>query len=123
MKLGTWLLAALLLTGLVNISPVLAERAILNISYDPTRELYQEFNREFSRYWQGKTGEKITIRQSHGGSGKQARTIIDGIPADIATLALAYDIDAISEKSGLISANWQQRYPITALLTLQPLYF
>src|SRR5579863_2109820 len=71
---------------------------ILNVSYDPTRELYQEFNEVFSKYWQSKTGEKVVIQQSHGGSGKQARSVIDGLPADIVTLALAYDIDAIAQK-------------------------
>ena len=89
----------------------LAERVILNVSYDPTRELYQEYNREFIRHWQEKTGEKINVRQSHGGAGKQARAVIDCVPADVVTLALAYDIDAISSKSRLISPAWQKRLP------------
>lgn len=84
---------------------------MLNVSYDPTRELYQEFNAAFVKYWQAKTGEKITIRQSHGGSGKQARAVIDGLEADVVTLALAYDTDAIHEKAGLIPRNWQSRLP------------
>jgi sulfate/thiosulfate-binding protein len=76
-------------------------RALLNVSYDPTRELYQDFNAEFAKYWKAKTGETVTIKQSHGGSGKQARAVIDGLEADVVTLALAYDIDAIAEKGKL----------------------
>lgn len=84
---------------------------LLNVSYDPTRELYQDFNAAFGRYWQAKTGTSVTINQSHGGSGKQARAVIDGLQADVVTLALAYDIDAISEKAGLLPKNWQSRLP------------
>jgi sulfate/thiosulfate-binding protein len=84
---------------------------LLNVSYDPTRELYEDFNKQFATYWKGKTGQDVTIRQSHGGSGKQARSVIDGLEADVATLALAYDIDQISEKAGLLPANWQTRLP------------
>lgn len=80
------------------ILPALAvDVSLLNVSYDPTRELYQEFNAAFAKYWQAKTGEKVTIRQSHGGSSRQARAVIDGLEADVVTLALAYDIDAIAE--------------------------
>lgn len=81
---------------------------ILNVSYDPTRELYEEFNASFARYWEEKTGQKVTIRQSHGGSGKQGRAVIDGLEADVVTLALAYDIDEI-QQAGLIAEGWQQR--------------
>jgi len=92
--------------------PVLAkEVTLLNVSYDPTRELYQDINTAFSKYWQSKTGEKVTIRQSHGGSSKQARAVIDGLEADVVTLALAYDIDAIAEKAKLLPKNWQTRLP------------
>jgi sulfate/thiosulfate transport system substrate-binding protein len=84
---------------------------LLNVSYDPTRELYEDFNRQFASYWKGKTGQEVTVRQSHGGSGKQARAVIDGLEADVVTLALAYDIDQISEKGGLLPANWQTRLP------------
>jgi sulfate/thiosulfate-binding protein len=84
---------------------------LLNVSYDPTRELYEDFNRQFATYWKGKTGQEVTIRQSHGGSGKQARSVIDGLEADVVTLALAYDIDQIAEKGGLLPANWQSRLP------------
>jgi sulfate transport system substrate-binding protein len=84
---------------------------LLNVSYDPTRELYEDFNKQFATYWKGKTGQNVTIRQSHGGSGKQARSVIDGLEADVVTLALAYDIDQISEKAGLLPANWQTRLP------------
>jgi sulfate transport system substrate-binding protein len=84
---------------------------LLNVSYDPTRELYQDFNAAFSKYWKGKTGDAVTIQQSHGGSGKQARSVIDGLEADVVTLALAYDIDAIAEKARLLPADWQKRLP------------
>ena len=84
---------------------------LLNVSYDPTRELYQDFNKQFAGYWKGKTGQDVTIRQSHGGSGKQARSVIDGLEADVVTLALAYDIDQIAEKGGTIAADWQTRLP------------
>lgn len=81
---------------------------LLNVSYDPTRELYQEFNKEFETYWKEKTGQTVTVKQSHGGSGSQARSVIDGLEADVVTLALAYDIDAISQQK-LLSENWQER--------------
>ncbi len=84
---------------------------LLNVSYDPTRELYKEFNAEFARHWLEKTGDKVTVTQSHGGAGKQARAVIDGLAADVVTLALAYDIDAIAEKTGKLPATWQQRLP------------
>ena len=83
---------------------------LLNVSYNPTRELYADFNQAFSAYWQKKTGSAVAVRQSHGGSGKQARSVIDGLQADVVTLALAYDVDAIA-KAGLIDHAWQQRLP------------
>jgi sulfate/thiosulfate-binding protein len=83
---------------------------LLNVSYDPTRELYQDINTAFAAYWKGKAGQAVTVQQSHGGSGKQARAVIDGLPADVVTLALAYDIDAIADK-GLIASDWQKRLP------------
>jgi sulfate transport system substrate-binding protein len=83
----------------------------LNVSYDPTRELYQDFNAAFAKYWEGKSGEKVTVKQSHGGSGKQARSVIDGLEADVVTLALAYDIDVIAEKARLLPADWQKKLP------------
>ena len=91
--------------------PARADIKLLNVSYDPTRELYQEINPAFVRQYQAKTGQAVTINQSHGGSGKQARSVIDGLDADVVTLALAYDIDAIQEKSGRIGAGWQKRLP------------
>src|SRR5690349_23461779 len=91
--------------------PLFAQATLLNVSYDPTRELYQEYNAAFSKYWQVKTGQKVTIQQSHGGSSKQARAVIDGLEADVVTLALAYDIDAIAEKAHLLPSNWQSRLP------------
>jgi sulfate/thiosulfate transport system substrate-binding protein len=84
---------------------------LMNVSYDPTRELYQDYNAAFARYWKAKTGQDVIVKQSHGGSGKQARAVIDGLPADVVTLALAYDIDAIGENGGLIARNWQSRLP------------
>ena len=85
-----------------------SERKLLNVSYDPTRELYQEFNPEFVKYWQDKTGEHVSIEQSHGGGGKQTRAIIDGLEADVATQSLGYDVDSIAKK-GLTSPDWQKR--------------
>jgi sulfate/thiosulfate-binding protein len=84
---------------------------LLNVSYDPTRELYVDYNKAFAAYWKGKTGQAVTIKQSHGGSGKQARSIIDGIDADVATLALAGDTDALVKHGGLVNADWQKRLP------------
>ena len=88
-----------------------AQTTLLNVSYDPTRELYQEFNAAFIKHWKAKAGQDITVKQSHGGSGKQARGVIDGLEADVVTLALAYDIDVIAEKGKLLPTNWQQRLP------------
>ncbi len=87
---------------------------LLNVSYDPTRELYVEFNAAFTKYWKAKTGQDVTIKQSHGGSGKQARSIIDGLDADVATLALAGDTDAIVKNGGWIAKDWQKRLPHNA---------
>ena len=84
---------------------------LLNVSYDPTRELYGQYNVAFAKYWEGKTGQKVVIKQSHDGSGKQSRKVSDGFDADVATLALAYDIDAIAEKGKLLPADWQKRLP------------
>jgi sulfate/thiosulfate transport system substrate-binding protein len=84
---------------------------LLNVSYDPTRELYQDYNAAFAKYWKAKTGQDVTIQQSHSGSSKQARAVIDGLQADVVTLALAYDIDAISQNAGLLAADWQKRLP------------
>lgn len=88
-----------------------ADLQILNVSYDPTRELYKEFNQAFAEHWIGKTGDRVSVQQSHGGSGKQARAVIDGLPADVVTLALAYDIDVLAEKADLLPANWAKRLP------------
>jgi len=82
---------------------------LLNVSYDPTRELYQDYDAAFTKYWKAKTGDTVSVKQSHGGSGKQARSVIDGLEADVTTLALAYDIDEISERSKLIAPDWQKR--------------
>lgn len=99
---------ALLLSG----ASVLAKNIeLLNVSYDPTREVYVEFNRAFAAHWQAKTGETVSIRQSHGGSSKQARAVIDGLQADVVTLALAFDIDALHQNARLVPADWQKRLP------------
>jgi sulfate/thiosulfate-binding protein len=84
---------------------------LLNVSYDPTREFYVDFNKAFAAHWQKKTGEVVSVKQSHGGSGRQARSVIDGLDADVVTLALAYDIDELHAKAGLIPADWQKRLP------------
>jgi len=104
------LAAGLLLTGLLASSALAADINLLNVSYDPTRELYAEFNKAFANAYQKETGKSVEIKQSHGGSGSQARAVIDGLQADVVTLALAYDIDAIADK-GLIASNWQSRLP------------
>jgi sulfate/thiosulfate-binding protein len=88
-----------------------ADVTLLNVSYDPTRELYRDVNAAFAGYWKAKTGETVTVRQSHGGSGKQARSVIDGLEADVVTLALAYDIDEIARASHRIDSEWQRRMP------------
>lgn len=89
--------------------PVAPSVTLLNVSYDPTRELYRDFNAAFARHWKASTGQEVTIDMSHGGAGKQARAVIDGLAADVVTLALAYDIDAIAEQAGLIPSDWQSR--------------
>jgi sulfate/thiosulfate-binding protein len=94
-----------------NPRALFADTTLLNVSYDPTRELYQQYNAAFAKYWKAQTGETVNIKQSHGGSGKQARSVIDGLDADVVTLALAYDIDAIHEKAGVLPKNWQSRLP------------
>src|SRR3712207_1423750 len=108
----SWFSGAALGLALVTApDPAWADRTILNVSYDPTRELYQEFNAAFAEHWREQTGEDVTIRMSHGGAGKQARAVIDGLPADVVTLALAYDIDEIAARTGLIPKDWQSRLP------------
>ncbi len=106
------LLPALAL-AFASLLPALSGQTVelLNVSYDPTRELYRDFNEAFARHWQGKTGQTVVVRQSHGGSGSQARAVIEGLEADVVTLALAQDIDAIAEHSGRLPKNWQERLP------------
>lgn len=107
------LLSLLASTGAVGVATggAGAEIELLNVSYDPTREFYAEYNALFAEHWKAQTGDEVSIRQSHGGSGKQARSVIDGLEADVVTLALAYDIDAIAEYAGLVAKDWQQRLP------------
>lgn len=90
---------------------VAADREILNVSYDPTRELYTDYNALFAKQWKEKTGDTLTVRQSHGGSGKQARSVIEGLGADVVTLALAFDVDAIAQRAKLLPLNWQEKLP------------
>ena len=109
--------ASLLASSLLAYTPLWAQPApvsLLNVSYDPTRELYVEFNAAFVKHWKAKTGQDVTIKQSHGGSGKQARSIIDGLDADVATLALAGDTNAIVKNGGWINADWQKKLPHNA---------
>jgi sulfate transport system substrate-binding protein len=101
--------SALLLAG----SAFAAELTLLNVSYDPTRELYKEFNDSFQKYWEKKTGDKLNLKASHGGSGKQGRAVIDGLEADVLTLALAYDIDEVAA-TGLLAKDWQKKLPLNA---------
>ena len=104
------ILAPLLLIA-AALQPVqAADVSLLNVSYDPTRELYQDFNKAFAAHWKATAGDNVKLRQSHGGSGKQARAVIDGLTADVVTLALAYDIDEIAQR-GLIAKDWQKRLP------------
>ena len=100
----------LALLSLLRVSEAHAQKTLLNVSYDPTRELYQNFNAAFAKYWKAKSGESVSIKQSHGGSGAQARAVIDGLEGDVVTLALAPDVDALAAK-GLIHADWQKRLP------------
>src|SRR5476649_2429152 len=109
MKLKSLLLAAvaLALTG----AALAKDITLLNVSYDPTRELYVDYNAAFATYWQAKTGDKVTVQQSHGGSGKQARAVIDGLQADVVTLALSADVDALYDNAKLVPKDWQTRLP------------
>jgi sulfate/thiosulfate transport system substrate-binding protein len=108
------LAAATLLAGISLGAAAQPAVTLLNVSYDPTRELYVEFNAAFSKYWKAKTGQDVSIKQSHGGSGKQARSVIDGLDADVVTLALAGDVDALYKNGGWLIADWQKRLPHNA---------
>lgn len=103
---ATWALGAL-----VGVAVLAKDIQLLNVSYDPTREFYSEYNEVFSKHWNAKTGDSVRVTQSHGGSGKQARSVIDGLRADVVTLALSYDIDAIAKKPALLAPEWQKRLP------------
>jgi len=104
------LTSILFVLGIFTSTPAASQQTLLNVSYDPTRELYQDYNKAFAKYWQRTTGEAVSVRQSHGGSGKQARSVADGLDADVVTLALAYDIDALVDFK-LIAQDWQTRLP------------
>ena len=102
--------------------PGYAAKDFLNVSYDPTREFYQEYNEEFGKFWKQKTGQAVNFKQSHGGSGKQARSVVDGLQADVVTLALANDIEEIVN-AGLIEKGWQKEFPSNSALIPLRLYF
>jgi sulfate/thiosulfate transport system substrate-binding protein len=110
-RAGASLLAVLAVAALIGVRPAAAQQSLLNVSYDPTRELYAAVGRAFAERWKAQTGETIAIRTSNGGSGAQARAVIDGLEADIVTLALAWDIDAIAERAHLLPIDWQRRLP------------
>jgi sulfate/thiosulfate-binding protein len=105
------ILFSLLLTAALTVAASAKSIELLNVSYDPTRELYVDYNAAFAKYWKAKTGDDVIIKQSHGGSGKQARSVIDGLPADVVTLALAADIDAIYDVAKAVPKDWQKRLP------------
>src|SRR5688572_2802498 len=107
----TLLILLVVVTGAVTPRADAKDVKLLNVSYDPTRELYVQFNSAFAKHWKAKTGDTVDVKQSHGGSSKQARSVIDGLPADVVTLALASDVDAIAEKGKLLPADWQKRLP------------
>src|ERR1700690_140821 len=104
-------LLGILLVGALAVAADAKEIKLLNVSYDPTRELYQDYNAAFAKYWKGKTGDDVVVAQSHGGSGKQAQSVINGLGADVVTLALAYDIDAIAQQAKSLPTDWQKRLP------------
>ncbi len=111
-RFTTTMLGLLVAVGAMVAQPAVAANVtLLNASYDPTRELYEDYNKAFATYWKAQTGDTVTVRQSHGGSGKQARSVIDGLEADVVTLALAGDIDAIAKNGKLLAADWQSRLP------------
>ena len=107
----TFLKSLIVLAAAVALSAPAGEIKLLNVSYDPTRELYSDYNAAFAKHWKETTGDTVVVQQSHGGSGKQARSVIDGLQGDVVTLALAYDIDAIAEKGKLLPRDWQKRLP------------
>lgn len=118
MSLRRFALAALA-SALIS-GPVAAATQLLNVSYDPTRELYQAYNAAFIKHWKAQGGEDLTVQQSHGGSGKQARAVIDGLKADVVTLALAGDIDELNKLGKLLPADWQARLPDNSTPTPRP---
>ena len=115
---------ALFALAMMIAAPLSSARAaaveLLNVSYDPTRELYKSVDAAFAAKWKAQTGQAVDIKQSHGGSGKQARAVIDGLQADVVTLALAYDIDEIASKAKLLPANWQTRLPQNSIFSVPP---
>jgi sulfate transport system substrate-binding protein len=111
-RLASFVFAASAAAASLAPAPALAKDiTLLNVSYDPTRELYQDYDKAFATWWKAKTGDNVTVKQSHGGSGKQARSVIDGLEADVVTLGLAYDVDELSTRAKLIPADWQKRLP------------
>ena len=117
MKINLKTLPIVILFSLGLISASAAQTVLLNVSYDPTRELYQDYNKIFIEHWKKTTGENLSVKQSHGGSGKQARAVLDGLDADVVTLALAYDIDILAEKN-LVAKDWQKKFKDNASLRI-----
>ena len=112
MTLADWIaVLGIALLGAAMAGSARAEKTLLNVSYDPTRELYEDYNALFAKHWQETQGEAVTVQQSHGGSGKQARAVVDGLEADVVTLALSGDVNQLFEKGGLIPKAWQKRLP------------
>src|SRR5262245_22596879 len=103
--------AVLVTTSVIPQASAAGTVTLLNVSYDPTRELYEAYNAAFAKYWKAKTGQDVKVNQSHGGSGKQARSVVDGLPADVVTLALAADVDGIATAGKLLPVNWESRLP------------
>ncbi len=114
MSFKKWILPIITVVAAGTANVHAADITLLNVSYDPTREFYADFNKAFAKHWQAMTGDKVSIRQSHGGSGKQARSVIDGLQADVVTLALAYDIDEIATRAKLLPPDWQKKLPNNA---------
>jgi sulfate transport system substrate-binding protein len=120
-RIDTFIVIAVLM--IVTASFLGAQTHLLNVSYDPTREFYEEYNQLFAKHWKATTGQDVVINQSHGGSGKQARAVIDGLEADVVTLALAYDIDAIAQNGGLLDRDWQSKFPNNSTPTTSTIVF
>jgi sulfate/thiosulfate transport system substrate-binding protein len=115
MRIAQFFVGVLVLLAVTTTAPAQDSISLMNVSYDPTRELYKDFNQAFDKYWQAQSGQSVKVRMSHGGSSKQARAVIDGQKADVVTLALAYDVDAVAEKAKLLPKDWAKRLPLNSV--------